>query len=59
MRNGVKEAVLLLVAADFAYQKNRVQHQPGNDDSKKDDPENQRHHLPPVQYNPADVEGDS
>ena len=56
MRHGVQEAVLLLIAADFAHQKDGIQHHPRNDDEKENYTKDQRHHLAPVQDDPSDVE---
>ena len=38
MGNGVQEAILLLTAADFADKKNRIQHQPGNNQAEEEMP---------------------
>ena len=39
MSDGMKKAVLLLIAPDFPHQENRIQHQSGNDDAEEYDAE--------------------
>ena len=56
MRDRVNEAVVLLIATNFADQKNRIQHQPGNDGEKKDRTQNEFDFLAPVEDDPADVQ---
>ena len=58
MGDGVKEAVLLLVTANFSHQKNCIRHQSRDQQSKQDDAKNKRHHLAPMENNPADVQRD-
>jgi hypothetical protein len=54
----VDERVVLLVAADLADQKDRVQHHAGDDQQEEDHPQHRQQPHPPVQHDPADVEGD-
>jgi hypothetical protein len=56
MGYGIQETVLPFVASDFTDQKNSVYDQSGDDHAKKNDAQNQRHHLTPVKYNPTDIE---
>ena len=56
VRDRVQEAVLLLIAADFAHKKNGIQNHARDDHEEEDDAENQRHHLAPVEHDPGDVE---
>ena len=58
MRDGVEEAVLLLISPDFADEKDRVDDEPGNEHTEEDDAEDERNDLPPVKDDPADVEDD-
>src|SRR5215469_3016203 len=59
MSHGIQETIVLLVAADLTHQKDGVQHQPGDDERKKNDAQHQRHYAAPMQHNPADVKKNS
>ncbi len=54
--DGVDEGVVLLVAADFAHQKDGIQHDAAADHQHQQDPEHQQDAVPPVQQEVADVE---
>ena len=56
MGDRVEEAVLLLVAAYFAYQKDRVENDAGDDEAEENHAQNERHDLAPVENDPTDVE---
>ena len=56
--DGVQEGVLLFIPADLADQKNRVQHHAGDDQQEQDDAQDRQDPHPPVEDDPADVEGD-
>src|SRR5215475_5389028 len=56
--DGVKKAVLLFVATDFAHQENRVQDQSRNDQHEKDYAENEHRHLAPVINHPDGIARD-
>lgn len=56
--DGVDEAIVLLVAADFANQKERVQDHAGNDRGEENDAEEQEHRFAPIQDDPTDVQRD-
>src|SRR5688572_16432460 len=51
--DGVNERVVLLVAAYFADQERRVEHQSEDDQVKKDDSQNEQRDLAPVENNPT------
>ena len=53
MGDGVDEAVVLLVAADFADQKNRIEDEAGDDGAKKNDAQKDLDALAPVEDDPA------
>ena len=56
MGNRVDEAVVLLITANFADQKNRVENEAGNDDEKKYAAEEKFEAFAPVEDDPADVQ---
>ena len=58
MGDGVDEAVVLFVAADFAHQEDSVQDHSGDDGCEKDYAEKQQHAFAPVEDGPANGEGD-
>ena len=58
MGDRVDEAVVLLVAANFPDQKNRIEDQPHNDDEKKYGAEKKLQTFAPVQDDPTDVQYD-
>ncbi len=53
MRDGIDKAVMLLVAANFADQKNCIEDKPGSDGAKKDDAQKNRDPFAPVKDDPA------
>ena len=53
MRNGIDKAVMLLVAANFADQKNCIEDKPSRDGAKKNDAQKNSDALAPVEDNPA------
>ena len=53
MGDGVDEAVMLLVAANFADQKNRIEDKAGNDGAEENDAEKNFDALAPVEDDPA------
>ena len=55
---GVEEAVLALIAADFAKKKDGVEDNAGNEDGEKDDPGDDPGEAARVLVNPGYVEGD-
>src|SRR5208282_6799102 len=58
MRDGIEEAVLLLISPDLADQKDRVDDQARDKHTEKNDAEDERNNLPPVKDDPADIEDD-
>ena len=56
--DGVDERVVLVVAAHLAHEEHRVDDDAGDDEREGEDAEHQRQHAPPVDEDPADVEGD-
>src|SRR5271157_1060033 len=56
VRHRIQEAVLLLVTANLAHQKNRIENDAGNDETEENDSQNERHQFAPVEYDPTDVE---
>src|SRR5579864_5024233 len=58
VRDGVDEAVMLLVAPDFAHKKDGIQDHASDDQRKEDDAEEQQHAFAPVEDDPSDVERD-
>ena len=56
MGNSVDEAIMLLIAANFADQKNRIENEPGNDDEKEYAAEEKFEAFAPVEDDPADVQ---
>ena len=54
--DGIDEGVVLFVAADFAHQKDGVEHDAATDHQHQQDAQNQQDAVPPVQQEPADVE---
>ena len=58
MGDRVDEAVVLLVAANFADQKNRIEDQPRDNDQKKYGAEKKLQTFAPVQDDPTDVQHD-
>ena len=46
MRDGVDEGVVLFVPADFAHQKDRVEHDAGDDHDQQQDPEDEQDAVP-------------
>ena len=52
----IQEAVLALIAADFADDENSVYDQAGNDHAEENDTENQRDRATPMVHDPANVE---
>jgi|SRR5277367_132858 len=58
MRDGIEEAVLLLVSPDLADKEDCVDDQPRDEHTKEDDTEDERNNLPPVKDDPADVQDD-
>ena len=57
VRDRVEEAVLLFGDAHFADQEHRVDDEAGDDQGEGDDAEHERRDAPPVDQDPADVEG--
>ena len=53
MGDGVDEAVVLLVAANFAHQKDRIEDEAGDDGAEKDDAEENLDAFAPVEDDPA------
>ena len=58
VRDGVDERVVLIVAAHFAHEEHGVDDDAGDDQRKGEDAEDERQDPPPVDEDPADVEGD-
>lgn len=58
MGDGIEEAVLLFVSPNFADQKDRVHDQTRDQQSEENNSEDERDNLPPVENNPANVQGD-
>src|SRR5580700_886120 len=58
VRDGVDEAAVLFVAADFAHQEDGVEDHAGNDGEEKYDAEEEQDAFAPVEDDPADVQGD-
>src|SRR5262245_11913759 len=60
VRHGVDEGVVLLVAANLENEKHGVDDQPGDDQPKRDDAEDEDTYAGPLgcDDNPADVQGD-
>ena len=54
--DGIDEGVVLFVAADFAHQKDRIQHDAAADHQHQQDAQDQQDAVPPVQQDIADVE---
>src|SRR5436305_6196214 len=54
--DGMEKAVLFFVASYFPNQEYSVEYQSSNDNAKKYDTQDQRPQLPPVKYDPADVQ---
>src|SRR5262249_11435179 len=54
--DGVKKAVLLLVAPHFAYQKDGVQNHAHDNDGEEDNSQHEWDDFAPVKDDPADVE---
>src|SRR5215510_740968 len=52
----VDKTVVLFIAADFAHQVDRVEHQTGDDEDEKDNPQHQPGDMAPMHDNPADIE---
>src|SRR4051812_34627894 len=61
MRHSVDETVLLFTAPDLTHQKNRIDHEAGNDDGKENYAHDHQGEVASVGYDPAHVEknGDS
>ena len=61
MGDCVDEAIVLLVAADFAHQETRIEDQAENDRREENDAEDKKNVFAPVEDDPADVqrEGES
>ena len=57
VRDRVEEAVLLFGDAHLADQEHRVDDEAGDDQGEGGDAEDERRDAPPVDENPADVEG--
>ena len=57
MRDRIEKAVLLLVLVNFAYEKNRVHHEAGNDEEEKYDAQDERNDFSPIEENPGDIQG--
>jgi hypothetical protein len=57
VRNSVDEAAVLLVAPNFADQKDRVEHQAGDDGAEKDDAKKDLQTFAPVEDDPAAAHG--
>ena len=57
MRDGIDEAVVLFVAADFADEEDGVQNHSGDDRGEKNHAEKQQHAFAPIEDGPADSEG--
>jgi hypothetical protein len=53
MSDGVDKAVMLLVAANFADQKDRIEDEPGRDGAKENDTQKNSDPLAPVEDDPA------
>ncbi len=58
VRNGIQEAVLLLVAAHFADQEDGIEDESDDQESKKRDADDQRGEAAPVENDPAKLERD-
>src|SRR5258706_15629213 len=58
MGDRVDETVMLLVAANFTDQKNRIKDEAGDDGAKKNDAEKNFDALPPVEDDPAAADSD-
>ena len=56
--DGVDEAVVLLIASDLPDKVDGVEDQSRNDEEEECDSQHQHGNLPPVEDDPADVEGD-
>src|SRR5450755_4578508 len=59
VRDGVDEGIVLRVAANLAYQKNRVEHHAADDGGHEQRAQHEQNAVPPVQQNPADVQQDN
>src|ERR1019366_7595281 len=55
--NGIDEAVVLLVAPDFAHQKDGIENESGDNGAKEDDAENDFDAFAPVEDDPAAAHG--
>src|ERR1700681_4486001 len=58
MRDGIEEAVLLLISANLTDEEDGVDHQPRDKQSEENDPEYEGNNLTPVEDDPTDVEHD-
>ncbi len=58
VRDGVEERVLLVVAMQFAHEEHGVDDDAGDDQREREHAEHQRQQAPPVDVDPADVQGD-
>ena len=58
MRDGIEEAVLLLISPDLADKKDCIDDQPCDEHTEKNDAEDERNNLPPVKDDPTDIEDD-
>src|SRR6267378_6851496 len=56
VRDGVEKTILLLISANFAHEKNGVDHQTRDDEAEENDAENQRDDLTPVEDDPANID---
>src|SRR5919197_554410 len=56
VRNGIDEAIVLLVATNLAYQEDGVQDEPGSNSAEEDDAQEDLQTLPPVQDDPAETD---
>ena len=56
VRDGVDEAVVLFVAADFADQEDGVEDQAGDDGDEENNAEEKQYAFAPVEDDPADVQ---
>src|SRR5580692_10220754 len=58
MGDGIQEAVLLLISPNLPHQKDGVDDQSCDEQSKEDDAKYERDNLAPVENDPTDIEDD-
>jgi hypothetical protein len=58
VRHSIQEAVLPFISTDFANDEDGVDDQAGDNHTEKDNAQNKRHDLPPMEHDPGDIKED-